>query len=1004
MPVMAVEEDIPDPEVSDFVVLDIQDTETADAIEEEPPMEEETAEEVNSKEITDEALIENIKSESAAEEDEEKISESVTEEIVISVPEVTTEIKEFKKNTSERNSVKKPKTSNKAKAFYASKIENTDENNGEPAETPDENTIQDGIYIPDNFTVSGGTGKVTITCPNVKIEGDQVLAKIVFSSQYYTKVKIAGTEYSGIIDTNDNTATYFVPVEINKDYEITGTTTRMSEPHDIDYTLNITLTKDSQTTTEPGYDEINKIQNGTYLPDDFTVTGGTGKVTITCPMVTITDDGAAAVIVFGSQYYTKVRVGEQEFAGVIDTAANTATYSLPVELNCDYEIIGTTTRMSEPHDIAYVLNIALSKDSEKIEIPEEDPAGPENPDTPDNPSEPVDPADPDNPDNPDNPVNPGPEKPVKPTKPDKIADGTYQIKADTDNRMFYMVPKDNPNAYRATLVKKNGKLKVTFTLSGTGYDYLYMGTATKAAKTDKAKWTKFKESNGYYSYTMEIPALDKELTIASHSEKQDKWYEHTIIFYSDGAKKVKDGTSTVPDKPKKDKDKDKNKDDKNNTSGTQTDFKNDNKKDKESESKGDTEKSTSAVDSSTGLADGVYTPDKFSWSGGSGRLAYIRCDKITVTDGQAYATIVFSSSSYDQLKANGRVYWNGGGEFSTFVIPVQLNANNTIVGRTTAMSAPHWIEYSIFIYSNAAAKATGGKEITGESIKTSKLSEETPEIAGLESKNSTKVKYAKNFKIFNYKDGVKLLQMDITKKSGMKYKKDDKKAEDKVEYDDEGKPIAKSQGEITEELYHANVVNYLIVPEGVEIPAGLDKECVIINAPVKNAQVSSEAALQIMDQLGITKYIKATGIDAKEIKIDNISKRFDKEKTFYAGDYAKPDYKEIIKNKIEINILPAEAVAAKIETKDKNGKALSEEKIKEQKKAAKEAKKTLELIEKRYATLGIPVIIDRSASEKDEIANAEWIKVYGALFGCQKEANKLFAEYEKKYKEEHNEQ
>ena len=56
------------------------------------------------------------------------------------------------------------------------------------------------------------------------------------------------------------------------------------------------------------------------------------------------------------------------------------------------------------------------------------------------------------------------------------------------------------------------------------------------------------------------------------------------------------------------------------------------------------------------LADGVYTPDKFSWSGGTGKVS-ISCTKITVTGGQAYATIVFSSGSYGYVKANGNTYY-----------------------------------------------------------------------------------------------------------------------------------------------------------------------------------------------------------------------------------------------------------------------------------------------------------------------------------------------------------
>ena len=42
--------------------------------------------------------------------------------------------------------------------------------------------------------------------------------------------------------------------------------------------------------------------------------------------------------------------------------------------------------------------------------------------------------------------------------------------------------------------------------------------------------------------------------------------------------------------------------------------------------------------------------------------------------------------------------------------------------------------------------------------------------------------------------------------------------------------------------------------------------------------------------------------------------------------------------------------------------------------------------------LGIPMFVDRSADEKDELAKCEWYKVYGAVFGCAAEAEKLYNE------------
>ena len=409
-------------------------------------------------------------------------------------------------------------------------------------------------------------------------------------------------------------------------------------------------------------------------------------------------------------------------------------------------------------------------------------------------------------------------------------------------------------------------MTATITLSGEGYDYVFMGTPEEAVKAGKSKWIKAKVVNGYYTFTIPVSKLDKKLAITPRSHRYandpemkdqawrpDKW----IKFYSGDAIKIKDGEkSTVPDK-KKDSNKDKE-DSKGKKSGKQTEFDNDHKKDKESKWKDDSSGTTSAVNNSTTLKDGVYTPDSFSWAGGSGRLAYIRCNKITVTGGKAYATIEFGSSSYDALRANGRVYSKSGGGNSTFVIPVKLNANNTIIGRTTAMSQPHWVKYNIYIgKAETKAEAEKAKEAKKEAAEAKvEMSEKAPTITGLKSEeeDETEVKYAKYFKIFNYEDGVKLLSIDITDKTALKeeYTENAKKAvensdnEEGLEYDDEGNIIARSSTEIIEGLYHNNIINYLLVPEDYDVPAGLDKEYIIIRVPAERTFAASEEALSFL--------------------------------------------------------------------------------------------------------------------------------------------------------------
>ena len=137
---------------------------------------------------------------------------------------------------------------------------------------------------------------------------------------------------------------------------------------------------------------------------------------------------------------------------------------------------------------------------------------------------------------------------------------------------------------------------------------------------------------------MRIPvaALDKPITVASHSESHKKWYDRTITFSSKDLKKIGDvstggnGNSGSTDNGTTGGNGSTN--GSNNTTGNTT-TKVDTKPDTESKYESDTSGSTKAVNSKTKLKDGVYKPDKFSWSGGSGRVN-ITCDKVTIKNGQ----------------------------------------------------------------------------------------------------------------------------------------------------------------------------------------------------------------------------------------------------------------------------------------------------------------------------------------------------------------------------------
>lgn len=637
----------------------------------------------------------------------------------------------------------------------------------------------------------------------------------------------------------------------------------------------------------------------------------------------------------------------------------------------------------------------------------------------------------------------------------KIADGIYEATAETGAAMFKVV--------KVKLTAKDGKMTALITLSGVGYNYLYLGTAADAA-ADESAWI---ASKGEGEYTLngetktglqfEIPveALDQGLAVAAHAVKSGKWFDRTITIASSSLKKTGDLPSDDSNDPKPTIVPTKTP----TVSPSETPVVKptstpapaptqkpaDTKPEQESKYESDLSGGTSKVDSATTLADGVYTPDGFSFSGGSGKVT-ISCSKITVTNGQAYATIAFSSPYYGYVKANGNKYMaNVSGGSSIFTIPVELNKNNTIIGMTTRMSVAHEISYNIFISLAAAKKGGSTSSSTGfvkadgtiSTISTdnSKLDTTAPEIMGLEYKAETKLAYAEYFKMYHYDEGITLLEIDMTKdteRDPEKQTEDDKKAEDTdtaaaentAAATDEEEAAAASNSkktstekakdltEKTKELYEGNVVKYLIVPKDVEIPAGLDKDMIVIQLPVEKTYVASEDALKLLDkQLDAAESIKAVGMEQKDCQIENIAKAMEDKKISFDGAFDDLDYKALVKDEIDFAILPSEflpgnakdeedadAADETADTKSEDQKDDKDDKTTDEKadedktpeELLKEENERLSDTAERLATLTIPMLVDRSADEKTDLAKAEWLKVYGVIFGCEDQANELF--------------
>lgn len=223
-----------------------------------------------------------------------------------------------------------------------------------------------------------------------------------------------------------------------------------------------------------------------------------------------------------------------------------------------------------------------------------------------------------------------------------LADGTYEITVDSSSSMFKIV--------KAVLDVKEGKMSAVITLSGTGYEKLFMGTAKDAKEAEDSSFISFVEdAEGAYTYTIPVESMDTPIDCAAFSTKKQEWYDRQLTFDSSSAAAVSQDANVIED--------------------------------------------------------GTYTAS-LSFSGGSGKAKILPDAKVVIASGKAVATVEWDSPNYDYMVVEGEKFFpvNTGGN-CVFEIPVKaFDEDLTVIGDTIAMSTPHEIEYTIHIPSESLKK------------------------------------------------------------------------------------------------------------------------------------------------------------------------------------------------------------------------------------------------------------------------------------------------------------
>lgn len=556
-------------------------------------------------------------------------------------------------------------------------------------------------------------------------------------------------------------------------------------------------------------------------------------------------------------------------------------------------------------------------------------------------------------------------------------DGNYQVTASCEAAMFKIVD--------AKLKVVNGQMLAELTLNGTGYDYLYPGSGSQAEQ-DKANWAPFqKDGEGKYVYTLPITQLDVPIVISSHSAKKGMWYDRTVTFLSDSLKPIGGTEPTTPTEPTEP------------TTPTEP-------TDPTTPTEPSMDGTTSAVNSTTKLKDGTYKQDGFTYSGGSGRVS-IACDKVIIKGGKSYAVIRFVSKSsgstsmdYKYVKASNGVYYPAGD--GSFTIPVELNTNNRILGMTAKMTAAHEIEYTIYVQlkkAESAATSTGGGGSLSKEKETddpdSKLDKQAPEILGLEFKEVIQTPGARYLKLFQYDRGVVLAEVDLRRDTVL----DTEEAIEELAQADLAAKARNVEAEQTDEpaetvqitsdyvaaQYRGDVLKYLLVPAGVELPAGLEKDYLIVHLPVKSTYLMDEDLAQSLDALGALGSVSVLTVDCQE---EALMLMIEEHQKLPGGTWQKPDYRTLIKAEVDLGLignlplpLSREALEERKQTTPA-GETLS----------PVEYRDRLTNLTDRFAVLDIPLILDRSADEPEARGRAAWMKLYGILYGKQELANRLY--------------
>lgn len=340
-----------------------------------------------------------------------------------------------------------------------------------------------------------------------------------------------------------------------------------------------------------------------------------------------------------------------------------------------------------------------------------------------------------------------------------------------------------------------------------------------------------------------------------------------------------------------------------------------------------------------GLKTGDYKVD-ITLEGGTGKVSITSPAVMKVTAGEAIAFLEWSSPNYDYMIVDGQKYLNMSevGN-SVFEVPIKaLDEKISVIADTTAMSTPHEIEYNITLKLVEDDSSENKSEVYENNSESNTVYEKFEIIQNIGDDliydHSMEIKYAKCFSVDYYRD---------SKDSNVIYRL--------ININSEGRflfyPDSLSQTEID---------NLKSVVEKVS------KETAGKIELIKSPQNIYLAASQVMDyfvSINQIDRIKFSALSTNDWYIDKAKEKMTDKSIAYAGKYSAPDYELLLSGKCDLAI--------------ENTMIYHTPEVKE-----------------KLQKLGMPVVVDNSSYEDSPLGRCEWVKLYGAMLGCEEKAVQVF--------------